>query len=664
MIRCRPTTILVTAQVGALLALLWASGAANAAILPHADTSISTTGRVSVAGKTIRYTATAGQYPLYDNDTGDLMATMFFVAYVADRAPGASPRPLTFLWNGGPGSNSAQSHVVGFGPKRLKTPDRYPEWAVGLKTPIVDNPQTWLATSDLVFVDPPGTGYSRATSDRYRDALYTTRGDAEAVAELIRIYLSRNHRWDSPLFIAGESYGTVRAMWVANALEYRRTHLDGVILISGYFNLGQHVPKPLSTALGLDHLAATGYYFRLLAPEVQALPQDEAVRQAVEWARRVYAPALAHPEALSAAQREAVIQGLNRYTGIDPRYVNWQTLAIEDFTDNLLREKGLELGRYDSRMTAKSRGEGAPWSPMTDPSLMPMLDLMQGTSVVFNDYMRNTLKFDSDLLYRGPFGGAFHPQPLKFDANGFASDWMAARFAMDGYQVSNYSGTKEPPLRLAMELDPKLRVENMTGLYDGSCAAKDAQVAATDPQFRGRVFDRCYAGGHMWYSDKSARIEAQGDFARFVHNAISTQDATATTPQINQEHRLGRRRSSARRRRGSIFGSASASTCRSVPSCLRAKSTCSTGSSDLGATFRGMARKASAGSIRVTGLISAGRCSANASSEATGAVIRSRLTPSCAFPTDRSPVAAGSGTGVARPGWRWTAPAAPPESPS
>lgn len=510
---------------GWLLALLLVAGAADAAILPHADVSVSTPGRVAVAGKTIRYTATAGQYPLYDNDTGELMATMFFVAYVADREAGAPPRPLTFIWNGGPGSNSAQSQVVGFGPKRLRTPDTYPEWIVGLKTPIVDNPQTWLATSDLVFVDPPGTGFSRATSKPYRDTLYTTRGDAEAVAELIRIYLTRNHRWDSPLFIAGESYGTVRAMWVANALEYRRTHLVGVLLISGFFNLGQHVPKPLSTALGLDHLAATGYYFKLLAPDVQALPRDEAVRQALDWARRVYAPALAHTQALSAAQREAVIQGLNRYTGIDPRYVNWQTLTIQDFTDNLLRDKGLELGRYDARMTTRFRGDAVPWSPLSDPSLRPMLDLMQGTSVVFNDYVRDTLRFDSDLLYRGPFGGAFHPQPLKFGPNGFASDWMAMQFVMDGHEVGNYSGTKEPPLRRAMELDPALRVENMIGIYDGSCAVRDAQVDAADREFRGRVLDRCYAGGHMWYSDEGARTRAQRDFAEFVRDAVAARAA-------------------------------------------------------------------------------------------------------------------------------------------
>ncbi|MGH8320050.1 MAG: S10 family serine carboxypeptidase-like protein [Steroidobacteraceae bacterium] len=453
------------------------------------------------------------------NDTGKLMGTIFFIAYVADHARGAPPRPLTFLWNGGPGSNSAQIQTVGYGPKRLKTPDTYPQWTPGLKTPIVDNPQTWLATSDLVFVDPAGTGFSRATSKRYMKILYTTRGDAEAVAEFIRIYLNRNNRWHSPLFIGGESYGTWRAEAVADALELRRTRLDGVLLMSGAFDLGQKVPKALNTALDIDHLTATGYYFRLLAPALQSLPQDQAIKHAVDWARRVWAPALAHPEDLNIAQRTAVIDGLRRYTGMNPKYVNWQTLTVKDFTDNLLRYKDLELGRYDSRMKTKYRGHGVPWSPLSDPSLRPELDLMQGTSIVFNDYVRDTLRFSSDLLYQGPFGGAFHPQPLNVNKYGYASDWMAMRFAFGPYD----SSTKEPPLRVAMELNPDLRVMNMTGIYNASCAAKDEQVAAIDPQFKGRVTDRCYPAGHMIYTDRIARIEAQHDFAEFVRGAVAAQ---------------------------------------------------------------------------------------------------------------------------------------------
>jgi carboxypeptidase C (cathepsin A) len=516
--------------------------AAQGPVLPHADAANVTKGQVTTsAGKTIHYTATAAQYPIYVNDTGELMATMFFVAYVADRAPGEPLRPLTFIWNGGPGSSASQVHVVGFGPKHVKSPDIYPEWTPNLDTPIVDNPDTWLATSDLVFVDPPGTGYSRATSKEYRDILYTTRGDAEAVAELIRVYMHRNRRWGSPLFIAGESYGATRAMAVANALEYRRNHLAGAILISGAFDVGQLVPQAVNTALELSKWAATGHYHKLLPADLQSLSRDEAVKRAVEWARQTYAPALERRDSLTTAERTEILDGLQRYTGIDPKYVNQKTIAVENWYDDLLRSKGLELGHYDSRMTAKYRGDGVNWLVWNDPSLLPMVDLMEGTSLVFENYMRDTLKFDSDLLYRGPWGKAFHPEPMDVNPAGVGSDWMARMFVTDDYNITpaeaqarregggrgrgGASGTanRVPALRRAMDLNPKLQVENIVGMYDGSCAAKDEAVARMDPQLKGRVVNRCYAGGHMWYSDKSERLRGARDFAEFVRGAIAAQ---------------------------------------------------------------------------------------------------------------------------------------------
>jgi carboxypeptidase C (cathepsin A) len=184
-----------------LLALHAVRGTAQvpvAEIPPHADTAVATRHRVTIRGRTIPYTATAGLLPLYVNDTGELMGSVFFIAYVADRAPGQPPRPVTFLWNGGPGANSSQVHVVGYGPRRVQTPDTYPEWGENIQTALVNHAETWLASSDLVFVDPPGTGYSRATSKAFRDVLYSARGDAEAVAEFIRVYLNRYDRWDSP----------------------------------------------------------------------------------------------------------------------------------------------------------------------------------------------------------------------------------------------------------------------------------------------------------------------------------------------------------------------------------------------------------------------------------------------------------------------------------
>lgn len=441
------------------------------------------------------------------------MGSIFFIAYSVDPPAGAPPRPITFLWNGGPGSNSAQVHVVGFGPKRVATADTYPEWEGHTELPLVDNQETWLEASDLVFIDPPGTGFSRAASKEARDILYTTHGDAEAVAEAIRIYLTRYDSWDQPLYIGGESYGTTRAMWVAHALERRRSAVDGVILISGGIDLGGEVPRSLRDALLVPQLTAVAHYHGRLPGDLQQLDAAEAMREADRWARSAYAPALEDPGALDAGAREAVRSGLARYTGIAAGKIDTATLGMGTalFADELLRDQGLELGRYDLRLATSSRGDGF-WLPWNDPSLAPMRDLMEGTSRVFNRYVRASLGFESDLLYRGPFGKGFHPEPLEIDpASGVAADWMTMMF-----QTRSRLPSGVAPLRAALEANPGMRVLTLKGIYDGGpCALADEAVRAA-PGFAGRVTTACLRGGHMWYSDREARIEAKSLFDGFI----------------------------------------------------------------------------------------------------------------------------------------------------
>lgn len=501
------------------------------------DEFVTSRGEVDVGDRTIRYTTHAGMLPLYENDTGELMARMFIIAYVADPQRGAPVRPVTFIWNGGPGSSSSQVHIVGFGPKGLDTPATYPEWIDNPPTQIVDRPETWLAESDLVFVDPIGTGYSRATSVEYRDILYTTRGDIEAVAEAIRLYRTRFDAWDAPLFIAGESYGTTRAMGVADALERRRTGITGVILVSGFYDAGQQVPEALRTALDLPMYAATAHFHERLAPDLQALSQDEAANAAEDWARREYAPALERLDSLSAAERTSIIQGIERYTGVAPEFIDAETLLLErnTFADRLLDERELELGHYDYRMTFPRRDLSMSWLPTRDPSLAPMLDLMQGTSPLLIRYLRNTLGYKSDLLYRGPFGEAFHPRPLQDvtggvfgDIAGVYSDWMSPmwnRGAFTRTQDEDDAAEEEqparPPLVLAMERNPRFLVWNIMGMYDGSCAARDEALARTAANLRNRIRNSCYGGGHMLYTEPSVRRELKDDYAQFIRDALA-----------------------------------------------------------------------------------------------------------------------------------------------
>jgi carboxypeptidase C (cathepsin A) len=169
---------------------------------------VTTSHRIVLGGKPLAYTATAGRLPILDNDAGEPHAYMFFVAYTAERTSGAPVRPLTFLWNGGPGSSSSQVHLMGFGPRRLKMSDTYPTWPpLSVNTTLEDNQETWLEFSDLVFVDPIGTGYSRPTKAEYGAEFFNTVGDAESVAEFIRVYAS------------GSTRSILRSTWLVRVTE-------------------------------------------------------------------------------------------------------------------------------------------------------------------------------------------------------------------------------------------------------------------------------------------------------------------------------------------------------------------------------------------------------------------------------------------------------------
>ena len=502
---------------------------------------VTTHGQVVVGARTLHYTAQTGMLPLYDNDTGTLVARIFVVAYALDRAPATPARPLTFFWNGGPGSNAGETHLVGFGPKGFQTPATYPQWPAAPPSEIADRPETLLVSSDLVFVDPVGTGYSRVTDEKYRDVLYSTWGDVEAVAEAIRVFRTRTSAWDAPLFLVGESYGTTRAMGVAEALERRRTRVAGVVLISGFYDVGQSMPEGLAAALQVPAFTAAAYYHRRLPPDLQGLPREQVLSRALEWAKSDYASALGHRAGLTPAQRKSVLAGLQRFTGIEPRFANSKTLVLDEgvFTDHLLEAKA--LGRYDSRMVGPSRSADNPiWVPTTDPSIMPMLDLMQGTSPALIRYLRDTLQFRDDLLYAGPFGEAFHPLPLNPVAPqiwGPYTDWMTMKWnraagvrpepAGKGGRQAGHDGPQfkaPPPLRRALDLDRKLLVMNVTGMFDtelDSCARKNEAVARSDASIRSRVRNACYETGHMIYTDIGVRRAFQRDFARFVSEATS-----------------------------------------------------------------------------------------------------------------------------------------------
>ena len=481
---------------------------------------VTTQHQMPLNGRTLMYTARAGLLPIRDNEAGDIRAHIYFMAYMLDRAPSQPPRPLLFLWNGGPGMNSSLIHLLGFGPKRVKAGDVYPTSPPPSETEMVDNQETWLDWADLVFVDPVGTGYSRPTKPEYGVDFYQTPGDAEAVTEFVRLYTVRFDTWDQPLFIVGHSYGTTRAMWMADALVRRGIDLKGVALLSGGFQVGQDpLPPGFDTALTLPGMTASAFYHEKLAPELQR-DLDATLKEAVAWVQNEYAPALAKRDLLSNEEREAVVQGLSRYTGLAVSTIDRNTLVVDQrdhFRVGLL--PNTVLGRYDFRMRRPRRPGEVGYDIFTDPSFQPVLRLVQGTSPLLNRYMRNELQFESDLLYQGPLGGDY-PRVLRSPGLREASRANHMFVRAQGPGTAPDPSPLPPPLRRAMDAKPALRVIVARGLYDaGSCFRHLYDIEHLEPNLARRVSFTCYGAGHD-YSDKSVREEIKRDMREFVQQTL------------------------------------------------------------------------------------------------------------------------------------------------
>ncbi|HLJ49149.1 MAG TPA: hypothetical protein VKU01_24205 [Bryobacteraceae bacterium] len=470
---------------------------------------VTTHHQVHVNGHTLSYTARAGLLPIINNDAGDIHGNVFFVAYSLDRSADQPPRPLTFVWNGGPGANSTLVHLAGFGPRRIRSSDD-PATMPPAEPVIEDNDATWLDFTDLVFVDPVGTGFSRPTRAEYEPEFYSTLGDIASIAEFIRVFRTRFDAFDAPLFLAGESYGTWRASGVAEALEKKGQHVAGVILISGGIQMGPVSPDPVRVALFVPSRTAAAFYHHKLVPE---LMRDEAstLKQAETWALNEYAPAWERRDKLSDAERDEIINRMAFYTGVDPSTIDRKTLMMTSpqFTAALLRDQKLSLGRYDMRLKGQ---QGAPGNTAI-------------RSRITMEYLRNELQFKSELAYQGIEEG-FSPIPVRS---------IGARWSWDQLNPSDHerlaptavgSGDGPPPaqpwLRRAMVLNPSLKAFMAAGQYDSlnSCADNRYLVVHIQPdQFSRNVTTGCYAAGHMMYDTKQARYKLKKDVAAFEHDA-------------------------------------------------------------------------------------------------------------------------------------------------
>jgi len=454
---------------------------------------------IRVGSRTLRYTVTTGVMPL-KSAAGETEARIFYMAYTLDGANDAARRPLMFSFNGGPGSSSVWLHLGALGPRRVQMmPD-------GAMPPppfqLVDNEHTWLDFTDLVFIDPVGTGYSRAARPDLASKFFGLQGDIQSVGEFIRLYLVKNSRWTSPLFLVGESYGTTRAAGLSGYLVERGVAFNGVMLVSTVMNFqttrfarGNDLPY----VLFLPTYAAIAWYHKRLPPDVQGADLRRFLDEVERWAATDYTVALAKGDRLTPSERQEVIDRLNRYTGLSKTFLDNSDLRVEiqRFDKELLRDQRRTVGRLDGRFKGMD-ATAADATPEFDPS---MAAIRPPYTATFNQYVRAELGFRSDLEYYILGGGVG-----RWD---FGAD-------------NAYADVSEA-LRSAFAKNPYMKLFVASGYYDLATPYFAAEYTlrhmALDPSLRGNVTSTFYEAGHMMYIDQTSLAQLKRDAAAFVQNA-------------------------------------------------------------------------------------------------------------------------------------------------
>jgi carboxypeptidase C (cathepsin A) len=458
--------------------------------------------QITVAGKALKYTATAGRLPI-KRDDGKIEAEMFFVAYTLDGQE-ASKRPLTFAFNGGPGSASIWLHMGALGPKRVVLQPNGFMPAAPYR--IADNEDTLLDRSDIVMVDAIGTGFSRAASAELTKKYLGVKGDIEAFGEFIRLYITRYERWTSPLFLLGESYGTTRAAGISGYLADRGISFNGITLLSialSFQTLEWTKTNDEPYILLLPSYTMIAGYHKKLAPD---LMQDPArTRQQVEqWASAEYAWALEKGDSISPEERQKVTDQLARYTGLSRQIIEQHDMRIDvpTFTQNLLLDQKLRVGRLDGRFTGPDP-EG-PDSRFYDPTGAAILPPYTS---VFNNYLRTELGYKSDMPYK----------VFAFQEGGAFNKWEW------GSAIEGFPDTARA-LRAAMVKNPYLKVLVMEGFYDLATPfyAADYTMNHLDlsPMYRNNISFATYDSGHMVYIDAKEHAKMKSDLVSFMGRSV------------------------------------------------------------------------------------------------------------------------------------------------
>ena len=460
------------------------------------ETQVQTQHTVGIDDREIPYTATAGTCVLRDKE-GKAKAVIFYVAYTRDDVEDRSARPVTFAFNGGPGSSSVWLHLGMLGPKMVAMKE------FGRVAPpyrLVENPNSLLDVTDLVFIDPVSTGYSKPAPGEKADDFHGYEKDIESVGEFIRLYVTRNQRWLSPKFLIGESYGTTRGSGlIGHLMESHGMAFNGLMLISVILNFQTDSfsqGNDLPFVLFLPTYTATAWYHKRLPDDLQALPLAEVLKLAEDFAVDVYMPALFRGDALSDAERITLAAQLARFTGLSPEYLLQSNLRVHifRFTKALLREQRRTVGRLDSRYTGIDR-DAAGEQFEYDPAFPQMTAVFTAT---FNDYVRRELGIEMDEKY-------------EILARIYQNwDFGAKNKFLD------FSGT----LRQTISQNPQLQVFVANGTYDLATPYFATQYTINhlglEPELRENIHTSWYEAGHMMYTHPPSMTRLREKLVEFI----------------------------------------------------------------------------------------------------------------------------------------------------
>ncbi len=488
------------AHLAALAVILMVSPAAHAGpdLEVQPESAVTTEHTVMIKGQRVPYQATAGTQPVWD-ENGKVIASVFYVFYQRTDVKDRTMRPLFFSFNGGPGSSSVWMHLGYTGPRRLKIDEEgFPIQPYGIE----ENNHSILDVADIVFVDPVNTGFSRIVGDADRSQFFGVNEDIEYLAGWMDAFVTRHNRWRSPKFLIGESYGTTRVAGLAGQLQNAHwMFLNGVVLVSPT-SLAVKREGPVADALSLPYFAAAAWYHKALSPDLQNKDLYDFLPQVEEWTIEEYIPALARGGFLDENRRREVAQTVARYSGISEKVILDNNLSLAPFLfwKELLREKGLIIGRLDSRYKGIDREDGE-FRFFHDPA---MAAWNHAFTPAINHYLREILGYQTDHRYN--IFGPVRPWNREGDNTG-------------------------ERLRAAMAQNPYLHVMIQSGYYDGGTDYFSAKYTMwnLDPsgKLKNRLRFESYRSGHMMYLRDEDLPSSNEHIREFIREALSATEKPA-----------------------------------------------------------------------------------------------------------------------------------------